>query len=65
MIVFGMIKMGLKREKEKVLCKLKCLNKNFRANVTGQSKKYKKWPKSQVYLRVKFTNGAGTKRKKI
>lgn len=65
MIVFGMMKMVLKKEKEKALYKLKYLNKNFRANVTGPSKKYKKWLKSLAFLKAKSTNGVGIKRKKI
>jgi len=44
MIVSGM-KMVSKKEKEKAQYKLKCSNRNFRANATGQSRKYKKWLK--------------------
>jgi len=60
-----MMKMVSKKEKEKVPYKLKYSNNNFRANVIGQSKKYKKWLKSLVFLKAKSINGVGIKRKKI
>jgi|GEM_PF-6163459 len=65
MIVFGMTRMVLKKEKEKVPYKLKYSNNNLRANAIGQSKKYRKWPKSLVFLKAKSINGVGTKRKRI
>ncbi len=64
--VFGMTKMAPKKEKEKAQYKSKYSNRNSKAKAksTGLNKKLQEWQKSQAFLKVKYTNGAGTKRKR-
>lgn len=63
--VYGIFKMGLKREKEKVAIKLKCSNNNSMDKWIGPNKKLSKWLKLPGFRKAKFISGVGTKRKRI